>query len=335
MSGIDFTVYKGSEGGKVVQATAVGQDLAPNEVLIQITHAGLCGTDLHFRGQDMVLGHEGVGLVQQVGAQVKHFKVGERAGWGYLHESCMSCESCFTGNEILCSERHLYGTHEHDRGAFASHAVWNENFLFHIPDAIPSSDAAPMMCGGATVFNALEKYGVRDTDRVGVIGIGGLGHFAIQIAAKMGCEVVVFSSTESKKEEAMRLGATEFYPTKGVQELKIGKPLNQLLVTTSQQPDWNMYLSVMAPNSTIFPLTISEGELRMPYFPLLANAIRIQGCIPPSRAIHMKLLRFAAFHKIKPVIQEFPLTREGIEEAMDRLDKGEIKYRAVLVADKA
>ncbi|EIW83960.1 GroES-like protein [Coniophora puteana RWD-64-598 SS2] len=335
MPTLEFTVYKGSEGGKIIEGTSVANALAPNEVLIKITHAGLCGTDLHYRGQDMVLGHEGVGVVQQIGTQVTHFKVGDRAGWGYLHESCMNCENCLTGDEILCPERHMYGTHEHDRGAFASHAVWNESYLFHIPDEISSSDAAPMMCGGATVFNALEKYGVRDTDRVGVVGVGGLGHFAIQIAAKMGCEVVVFSSMESKKEEAIRLGATEFYPIKGAKELKIGKLLNQLLVTTSQQPDWDMYLSIMAPGSTIFPLTVSEGELKLPYEPILVNAIRVQGCICPSRAIHMKFLRFAAFHKIKPVTQEFPLTKKGIEEAMDRLDKGDIKYRAVLVADKA
>lgn len=134
----------------------------------------------------------------------------------------------------------MYGLADTDQGSFASHAVWKASYLFHIPDEISSSDAAPLMCAGATVFNALYLYNVRSTDRVGILGIGGLGHLGIQFAAKMGCEVVVFSSTESKKEEAKSLGSTEFYATKGVSKLEIGKPIKHLLVTTSQLPDWNL-----------------------------------------------------------------------------------------------
>jgi D-arabinose 1-dehydrogenase-like Zn-dependent alcohol dehydrogenase len=169
-----------------------------------------------------------------------HFNRGDRAGWGFLHNSCGHCDECLVGNEMFCPEGALYGTADTDQGAFASHAVWKAAFIFHIPDAISSSDAAPLMCAGATVFNALYLHNIRPTDRVGIIGIGGLGHLAIQFAAKMGCEVVVFSGTESKKEEARSLGATEFYATKGASKLEIGKPVKHLLVTTSRLPDWNL-----------------------------------------------------------------------------------------------
>ena len=130
----------------------------------------------------------------------------------------------------------MYGMADLDQGSFASAAVWKENFLFRIPAEMSDEDAAPMMCGGATVFNALRMYDTQPTDRVGVIGMGGLGHLAIQFAAKMGCEVVVFSGTDSKKQEGLQLGAKEFYATKGAKELKIGKPLDRLLVTTSVKP---------------------------------------------------------------------------------------------------
>lgn len=134
----------------------------------------------------------------------------------------------------------MYGHADFDQGAFASHAVWREAFLFHVPDKLSSSVAAPLMCAGATVFNALDLYNVRPTDRVGVVGVGGLGHLAIQFAAKMGCDVVVFSSTDSKKDEAKALGAHEFYATKGAKSLDIGRPVDHLVVTTSVNPDWNL-----------------------------------------------------------------------------------------------
>jgi D-arabinose 1-dehydrogenase-like Zn-dependent alcohol dehydrogenase len=185
---------------------------------------------------------------------------------------------------------------------------------------------------GATVFNALQMYGAKSTDRVGVIGVGGLGHLAIQFAAKMGCEVVVFSGTDSKKEEAMKLGAGEFYATKGVKELKITKPINHLLVTASAQPDWNLYLPIMAPGGSIFPLSVSEGDLSVPYMPLLQKSLRIQGSLVAAREIHREMLEFAAFHSIKPIVQTFHLDKDGIDEAFKTLEDGKMRYRGVLVA---
>ncbi|KAG6334139.1 hypothetical protein ID866_4946 [Astraeus odoratus] len=331
MSGVEFTVYKGSSSGKIVESK-VHKDLKPDEVLIRITHAGLCGTDLHYKHQDMVLSHEGIGIVEQIGSNVGSFKVGDRAGWGYLHDACLRCDQCLSGNEIYCSKRALYGGADFDQGACATHAVWKEAFLFHIPAAISSPDAAPLMCAGATVFNALENFDVRPTDRVGVVGIGGLGHLAIQFAAKMGCDVVAFSGTDSKKAMALSLGAKEFYATKGVEKLDIGRPVDHLVVTASMTPDWNLYLPIIARRATIYPLTVSSGDFSIPHLSLIDKGIRIQGTGCSSRGVHIKMLEFTALHGIKPIVQEFPLTSEGIEEAIGKLVKGQIRYRAVLVA---
>ncbi|KIM84101.1 hypothetical protein PILCRDRAFT_818403 [Piloderma croceum F 1598] len=329
--GIEFTVYKGSPEGKIVKSTTHKDDLSPNEVLVKVTHSGLCGTDAHHKHRDIVLGHEGVGIVQEIGKDVKGFQVGDRAGWGYEHDSCGRCEQCFSGQEIYCRERHIYALSDLDQGSFATHAVWKESFLFQIPEKLDSADAAPLMCGGATVFNTLHSYGVEASHRVGVVGVGGLGHLAIQFASKMGCEVVVFSGTNSKEEEARQLGAREFVAIKGVKKLSI-KPVNHLLVTTSAQPDWTLYLSVMAPGGTIFPLGVSDGNLSIPYMPIISRGLRIQGVLVAARNVHNKMLQFAAFHGIKPIIQTFPLNVEGIEEAMHKLEKGQLRYRAVLIA---
>lgn len=140
---------------------------------------------------------------------------------------------------MYCAQRALYSEADLDQGAFASHAIWKADFLFHIPESIPSAEAAPLMCAGATVFHPLQTY-VRPTDRVGIVGFGGLGHLAIQFASKMGCDVVVFSSTEDKRDEAMKLGATEFHVTRGATQLDIGRRVNRLMITTSSLPDWDV-----------------------------------------------------------------------------------------------
>jgi D-arabinose 1-dehydrogenase-like Zn-dependent alcohol dehydrogenase len=226
----------------------------------------------------------------------------------------------------------MYGDADLDQGSFGTHAVWREAFLFKVPDNMSNEDAGPLMCGGSTVFNALHVAQVRPTARVGIVGVGGLGHMAIQFAAKMGCQVVVFSGTENKKEEALKLGATEFYATKGVKELKISAPIDNLLVTTSSQPDWQLYLNVMAPNGVISPLSVDANDLKIPYMPLLANGLRVQGGIVSSRQVHRDMLAFAAFHDIKPIKMTFPLTLDGVKQSLQTLEEGKMRYRGVLVA---
>ncbi|KAF2764860.1 GroES-like protein [Teratosphaeria nubilosa] len=326
-----FSVFKGSSDGSIKKTETKKPELKGDQVLLKVTASGLCGTDLHYKKADMVLGHEGVGVVEELGPDCKHLKKGDRVGWGYEHDSCGLCEQCLIGNETHCPERQMYGMADLDQGSFAHGAVWREAFLFKIPDGMSDEVAAPMQCGGATVWNALHAFDTQPTETVGVMGVGGLGHLAIQFAAKMGCRVVVLSGTESKKEEAMKLGAHEFVATKGKSELKVSRPINRLLVTTSFQPDWNLVVPIMAPGATIFPLSVAEGNFQIPYMNLLMSGLRVQGSVVASRYVHNRMLEFAAFHKITPILEKFPMTEEGIEQAMTKLDKGDMRYRAVLI----
>ncbi|KAI7025875.1 GroES-like protein, partial [Hortaea werneckii] len=155
---VSFTVYKGSENGAVVAATTEKPELQNDQVLVKVTASGLCGTDLHYKNANMGLGHEGVGVIESVGPQVKYMKKGDRVGWGYEHNSCEHCQQCLRGNETYCPERQMYGLADLDQGSMASHAVWREAFLFQIPDGLSDEDAAPLQCGGATVFNALHEF---------------------------------------------------------------------------------------------------------------------------------------------------------------------------------
>ena len=154
------------------------------------------------------------------------------------------------GFDAYCENRREFISSDPDEGSFASHVVWDADALIPIPDGIESEYAGPLMCGGITVWGALSVYNVRPSDRVGVVGIGGLGHLAIQFAAKMGCEVVAFSGTESKREEALKFGAKEFYATKGITDFSHVKKVNHLLITSSFQPDFHMYSLLSPPFSS-------------------------------------------------------------------------------------
>lgn len=213
----------------------------------------------------MVLGHEGVGIVEATGPDVKYMKKGDRVGWGYEHDCCGHCDQCLGGSEQYCAERAMYGAADTDQGSFAHGAVWREAFLFPIPDGLSDEAAAPLQCGGATVFNALYTYGIKPTETVGVMGVGGLGHLAIQFAAKMGCDVVVLSGSDSKKDEAMKLGAKEFIAMKDADELKVPRSLDRLLVTTSAQPDWEKITPILAPGAVIHPISVAGGNFSIPY----------------------------------------------------------------------
>ncbi|KAI5815154.1 NADP-dependent alcohol dehydrogenase [Pyronema omphalodes] len=330
MASTKFTVFKGDCDGKIIRGTSE-RVVKDDEVLVRITHSGLCGTDCHFRKAGVVLGHEGVGVIESVGSRCTKRKVGDVVGWGYIHETCNSCHQCLSGNEVFCRKAQMFGDANTDQGSLGTHAVWKEAYVFLIPESISPAHAAPLMCGGATVFSAIHNYGVKSTHTVGVVGIGGLGHLAIQFLAAMGCRVVVFSSTEDKREEALRLGATEFYPTKGVESLQVEHRCDYLLVTTSYLPDWNLYLDIMEKQGTVFPLTLANGTMDIPYFTFLLNGLHIVGSVVATRWVHNEMLEFAARHNIKAMIQEFPMSEEGITEAFDKLDTGKLRYRAVLV----
>ena len=215
----------------------------------------------------------------------------------------------------------------------ASHIVFRESFTYDLPPKISPAAGAALMCGAATVFNVFDMFDVRPTQRVGIIGLGGLGHMAVQFANKFGCEVVVFSSTDAKREEAMQYGAHEFFATKGVDSFE-GKvrPIHHLLLCASFQVPWDLYLPIMYKPGSVYPLTLSFDELKFPYLPWLLGGVRVQASIVAPRAGYRRMLEFVAFHGIEATMQQYPLTIEGIERSMQKLRDGEIRYKAVLEA---
>ncbi|EXV02616.1 Zn-dependent alcohol dehydrogenase family protein [Metarhizium robertsii] len=302
--GVDFTVFKGSKTGEIVEATG-HRDPGPTEVIVKISHCGVCGTDEHFLHADQGLGHEGVGVITELGSavhEVSNFKVGDRVGMGWFHKFCGNCRPCLTGFSNNCASAKSFGSNNLDQGCFGSFVAWDVSALFKIPDAIAFEDAGPLMCGGATVFSPLHTSGAKPGDRVGIIGIGGLGHLAIQFASKMGMEAVVFSSSASKKEEALEFGASEFYTAADLAKPENIERVDILLITSSVMPD------------------------------LSTTGIRIIGSAVASAGTQQAMLAFAAKKGIKPQIEKFPLTKDGVVDAMTRLKEGKMRYRGVLVA---
>lgn len=324
------TVFKGSSSGKILETKGGTRTLGPNEVVIDIAYSGLCGTDLHYRKADMVLGHEGVGVISKVGSDVKILKVGDKVGYGYNHDSCGYCDMCWAGKDIHCDGRKMYGMADLDMASISDRVVLRAEFVHKLPEGLDLRTAGPLQCGGATVYSAIMNAGVTAPDRVGVIGLGGLGHLAVQYLAKMGCDVVVFSGTESKKEDAMKLGAKEFVATKSNPDLSGVKPVSHLLVSTSFQPKWDLYFNVVRPQGKIVPLTVSQESLEAPYGTLLFRELCFMSSLVATRLVHRQMLEFSARHGVKPVVEELEMTEEGVNEAFDRLEKGDVHYRFVL-----
>ncbi|KAL7802299.1 GroES-like protein [Trichoderma aethiopicum] len=327
-----FTVYTGSENGHVKPSTTTKPDqLTGDQVFLRVTASGMCFTDVHYKHGPNALGHEGIGIVEETGPETTYLKKGDRVGWGYQTGSCGHCLECLQGHEIYCKERSIYGTGNTDQGSFSSHAVMREAFLHPIPEGMSDEMAAPLMCAGATVFTAL--HDVDSNDTVGIMGVGGLGHIAIQFAAKLGCRVVVLSGSDRKKEDAFKLGAHRFIAMNSgdTEEQLGGWTISRLLVTTSAQPSWDKVLPLLSTRARIYPLSVSEDNFEIPYMPIIMSGLTIHGSLVATRAVHRKMIDFAAFHKIEPVIEKFTMSEDGINQAFERLEAGKVQYRVVLL----
>jgi D-arabinose 1-dehydrogenase-like Zn-dependent alcohol dehydrogenase len=187
------------------------------------------------------------------------------------------------------------------------------------------------MCAGAAVYSAINQAGVRWPDRVGILSMGGLGHLAVQFASKMGCQVVVFSHSAAKEAEARRLGALEFYNLAGTQDTDPPVPVDHLLLTGSNQPDWARIIPLVRRGGTISAMTVDPVELQgLSCMDMVMNTIKIQGSLPATRRLHREMLAFAARHGIAPVVEIFPFDEQGINAAADKLRSGKMRYRGVM-----
>ena len=312
--------------------------LSPDEVDVSVTHCGICHTDVACVDNDwgmsvypVVPGHEIVGTVSAVGSNVKRLAVGTRVGVGALCGSCMECEWCEGGKQQVCAQ--VVGTvmGEHKGGFATAVRVNNWRFAYPLPDGIASEHAGPLMCAGTTVFTPLLRYGVKPTDRVAVVGVGGLGHLAIQFLAKWGCEVTAISSSHSKDEQARGFGASHVIASSNPEELAAAaRSFDFILSTVSADLPWDAYMAALRPGGKLCICGIPDKAIAVSPWSVIAGEKSIVGGQPGSIDETTAMLNFAALHGVKPLIETFPMSEANA--ALDHTRQGKARFRAVLVA---
>ena len=308
--------------------------IGPHEVEIGITHCGICHSDLHLIANDwgisqypFIPGHEVIGTVTAVGGEVRSHQLGQRVGLGWQSNSCGICEWCTRGLENLCPASQ--GTCVHRHGGFADKTRANSRFVFQIPDALESEHAAPLLCGGITVYNPLRTHGINPSSRVGIVGIGGLGHLAIQFARVFGAEVTAFSTSTAKEEEARALGAHHFVNTRESKSMKeVAGSMDFILSTINADQDWAVYLQALRPTGTLCFVGVPPSPVAIHAFPLISGSRTITGSPTGSPFLIREMLDVAARHGVKAQTERFPMNKAN--EAIEKVKKNKVRYRAVL-----
>jgi len=308
--------------------------IGPQEVDIAVSHCGICHSDLHLISNDwgisqypFIPGHEIVGKVAAVGSDVKQLTVGQRVGLGWQSNSCGVCEWCTRGMENLCPS--LEATCVHRNGGYADRVRANHRFIIPIPDAIESEHAAPLLCGGITVYNPIRNHGVNPSSRVGIIGIGGLGHMAIQFARAFGAEVTAFSTSADKEEDARALGAHHFVNSRESKALKeIAGTMDFILSTINADQDWGVYLQALRPTGTLCFVGVPPSAVSFQAFPLISGLRSITGSPIGSPHQLREMIDVAARHGVKATTEAFPMAKAN--DAIEKVKKNKVRYRAVL-----
>ena len=321
-------------GEKLVPFNYQLPKIGSEQVDIKVHYCGICHSDLSMISDDwgqtqypFVPGHEIVGEVVEIGNEVKNLKIGDYVGLGWFSESCMHCNQCMEGNHHLCgsAEQTIVGRH----GGFANYVRGHWSWAIPLPKDIDMQKAGPLLCGGITVFNPIILAGVKPTDKVGVIGIGGLGHMALKFLNKWGCEVIAFSSNPSKKDEILKMGASKVVDSTNSDDLAtITNSLDFILNTTNVTLDWNAYLTTLAPKGTFHNVGAVLEPMAIPAFSLIGGQKSVSGSPLGSPALTRTMLDFCVRHSIYPTIEEFPLNK--VNEALAHLEKGKARFRIVL-----
>jgi uncharacterized zinc-type alcohol dehydrogenase-like protein len=319
------------------------RDPLPHDVQIDIHYCGVCHSDVHQARDEwggslfpMVPGHEIVGKVISVGSAVKKFKVGDQVGVGCMVDSCRECSCCKEGEEQYC-ERGMVGTYnskERDgktvtQGGYSTQIVVNEDFVLSISPKIPLAAAAPLLCAGITTYSPLRHWNIGPGKKVAVMGLGGLGHMAVKLAAAMGAEVTVLSSSDKKKEDAHRLGAKNYAAATDTEMFKTyNRTFDLIINTVSASLDLNKYLGLVKKDGAMVLLGIPERPEPIHPFPLVMARRSLAGSLIGGIKETQEMLDFCAEKNIASDIEMIPIQK--INEAYERMIKGDVRYRFVI-----
>jgi alcohol dehydrogenase (NADP+) len=315
----------------------------PHDVEIQILFCGVCHSDLHFARNEwgntifpVVPGHEIVGKVTAVGSHVKKFKVGDLAGVGCMVDSCRTCDNCKEGLEQYCSNGATFSYNSPERdgsgntfGGYSKSITSHEDFVLHVSDKLPLDAVAPLLCAGITTYSPLRHWKVGKGTRVGVLGLGGLGHMAVKLAVAMGAEVTMLSHTAAKETDAKRLGAHKFVLTTDEEQIKtVMGYFDFILDTVSAEHDYNFYLGLLRTNGTMVCVGVPPTPATIPAFNVIFGRKSFAGSLIGGIPETQEMLDFCAEHNIVSDVEVIAM--RDINEAYERMLKGDVRYRFVI-----
>ena len=321
------------------------REVGLHDVLLKISHCGICHSDIHMARNEwgesifpMVPGHEIVGTVSQTGAAVQLFRVGDRAGVGCFVDSCRTCSACREGMQQYCeagmlltySSRDKHGTVT--QGGYSTQIVVDERYVLKMPVGLSPAGSAPLLCAGITTYSPIRHWGVGKYHKVAVLGLGGLGHMAVKIAHAMGTDVTVFSTSEAKRADAKRLGASEFVVTTEPNNLaKFRRHFDFVLDTVSAVHDYNAYLHLLKTDGTMILVGAPAHPAPLEPFPLIMHRRSIAGSVIGGVQETQEMLDFCAQHHIESDVEVIPM--QQVNEAYERVMRGDVRFRFVIDLD--
>ena len=313
----------------------------PHDVLIDILYCGVCHSDIHQAREEwgpalfpMVPGHEIVGTVAQVGNEVSRWKAGDTVGVGCFVDSCRQCEACRDGEEQYCaSASFTYNGREQDGvtptfGGYSTRITVDEKYVVRIPPGLPLDRTAPLLCAGITCYSPLRTFGVKKGDEVAIVGLGGLGHVGVRLAAAMGARVTVFSHSPAKRADALALGAADFVATNDPAVFaKHAERFDLVLDTVSASHDYSAYLGLLRRDKTMVLVGVPDPT-PISAFPLVVRRRRLAGSMIGGIRETQEMLDFCAAHGVLCDVEVIPIDR--INEAWDRVVRSDVRYRFVI-----
>ncbi|HPF79519.1 NAD(P)-dependent alcohol dehydrogenase [Nostocoides australiense] len=335
-------ILKDSADAPFRQGLVERRDLRPDDVRIDIAYAGICHSDIHTVREEwgpcifpIVTGHEIAGVVSEIGSEVTKFKVGDHVGVGCLVDSCGECDYCVKGSENFC-EKGAVGTYnsknydgEIAQGGYSQQIIVTERFVLRIPDAISLEVAAPLLCAGITLYTPLKRWGAGPGKKVAIVGMGGLGHMGVKIAAAMGADVTVISQTMSKEEDGRAFGAVDYRATEDGSVFKeLRNSFDLIVCTVSADLPLDKYLGMVKPFGALVLVGLPEKPQNFQVFSLIMGDKVLTGSNIGGIPITQEMLDFCAEHDIAATVET--ISADEVDAAYDRVVASKVRYRFVI-----